>query len=84
MKRANSYSKEAVYIICGVKDDNTRELFLQLLGLVQGSLLLWGSKTLFLPNKGMPCLNCSKVFAFIASNLCLFIMPKVKFSLDKV
>lgn len=28
LKRANSYSKEAVHIIYGVKDDNTRELLL--------------------------------------------------------
>ncbi len=28
LKRGNSYSKEAVYVIYGVKDDNTRELLL--------------------------------------------------------
>ena len=28
LKRGNSYSKEAVYVICGVKEDNTRELLL--------------------------------------------------------
>ena len=28
LRRGNSYSKEAVYVIYGVKDDNTREIVL--------------------------------------------------------
>ena len=28
LRRVNSYSKEALYVIYGVKDDNTRELLL--------------------------------------------------------
>lgn len=41
LKRGSSYSKEAVYIIYGVKDDNTRELLLLEVNPTEGSST-WG------------------------------------------
>lgn len=41
LKRGNSYSKEAVYIMYGVKDDNTRELLLLEVNPTEGSGI-WG------------------------------------------
>lgn len=41
LKRGNSYTKEAVYLIYGVKDDNTRELLLLEVNPVESSNV-WG------------------------------------------
>lgn len=41
LKRGNSYSKEAVYVIYGVKDDNTRELLLLEVNPTEGAQM-WG------------------------------------------
>jgi transposase-like protein len=41
LKRGNSYSKEAVHVIYGVKDDNTRELLLLEVNPTEGSNI-WG------------------------------------------
>ncbi len=41
LKRRNSYSKEAVYVIYGVKDDNTRELILLEVNPTE-SRVIWG------------------------------------------
>ncbi len=41
LKRRNSYSKEAVYVIYGVKDDNTRELILLEVNPTESSTI-WG------------------------------------------
>ena len=41
LRRGNSYSKEAVYVIYGVKDDNTRELLLLEVNPSESSVI-WG------------------------------------------
>ena len=52
LKRGNSYSKEAVYIIYGIKDDNTRELLLLEVNPTESSHL-WGEYLAKLKNRGV-------------------------------
>lgn len=52
LKRGNSYSKEAVYVMYGVKDDNTRELLLLEVNPTEGSSL-WGEYLRKLRTRGV-------------------------------
>lgn len=52
LKRGNFYSKEAVYVIYGVKDDNTRELLLLEVNPTEGSSM-WGEYFSKLRSKGV-------------------------------
>lgn len=52
LKRGNSYSKEAVYVIYGVKDDNTRELLLLEVNPTEGSTM-WGEYLQKLRDRGV-------------------------------
>lgn len=52
LKRGNSYSKEAVYVIYGVKDDNTRELLLLEVNPTEGSTM-WGEYLSKLKQRGV-------------------------------
>ena len=52
LKRGNSYSKEAVYVMYGVKDDNTRELLLLEVNPTEGSGI-WGEYLGKLRSRGM-------------------------------
>ncbi len=52
LKRNNSYTKEAVHIIYGVKDDNTRELLLLEVNPTEGSNI-WGEYLLKLSERGV-------------------------------
>lgn len=52
LKRGNSYSKEAVYIMYGVKDDNTRELLLLEVNPTEGSTM-WGEYLNKLKDRGV-------------------------------
>jgi putative transposase len=52
LKRNNSYSKEAVYVIYGVKDDNTRELLLLEVNPTEGSSM-WGEYFKQLKSRGV-------------------------------
>jgi transposase-like protein len=52
LKRGNSYSKEAVYVAYGVKDDNTRELLLLEVNPTEGSNI-WGEHFAGLKERGI-------------------------------
>jgi len=52
LKRGNSYSKEAVYVMYGVKDDNTRELILLETNPTESSTI-WGEYLQKLQNRGV-------------------------------
>ncbi len=52
LKRGNSYSKEALHIIYGVKDDNTRELLLLEINPTESSSI-WGEYLKKLRNRGI-------------------------------
>lgn len=52
LKRGNNYSKEAVYVIYGVKDDNTRELLLLEVNPTEGSTI-WGEYLSKLRDRGV-------------------------------
>lgn len=52
LKRANSYSKEALYLIYGVKDDNTRELLLLEVNPTESSKV-WGEYLNKLKERGL-------------------------------
>ncbi len=52
LKRGNSYSKEVVYVIYGVKEDNTRELLLLEVNPTEGSHM-WGEYLEKLKNRGV-------------------------------
>lgn len=52
LRRGNSYSKEAVYVIYGVKDDNTRELLLLEVNPTEGAQM-WGEYLAKLKQRGV-------------------------------
>ncbi len=52
LKRGNSYSQEAVYVIYGVKEDNTRELLLLEVNPTEGSTV-WGEYLKKLRDRGV-------------------------------
>lgn len=52
LRRGNNYSKEAVYVIYGVKDDNTRELLLLEVNPTESSNV-WGEYLVKLKKRGL-------------------------------
>jgi len=52
LKRGNSYSKEAVYVMYGIKDDNSRELLLLEVNPTEGCTM-WGEYFSKLKSKGV-------------------------------
>ena len=56
LKRGNSYSKEAVYVMYGVKDDNTRELLLLEVNPTEGSSI-WGEYFAQIKKRGVEAVD---------------------------